>query len=136
MFVRWVKGLWLRGLILVGLSGCVPKSSSASPAHLFTHQLHCLTDLSEAACHAFWHLESIGISDLDQKLQVDPIIVEFERKEQYHDNQYEISLPWNTSVRTKMVENYGQVMSCLQSLLLKQDKDPELKSRYHAVLQE
>ena len=107
---------------------CVPSSP----------QLLCISEVSDSDMSKFWDLETIGISSKEYKEDIkDNVIKEFQEKIEFVNGRYEVQLPWrNNSVKDSLMSNQNQAMKRLNRLLVKLDKDEDLKVEYIKIFDE
>ena len=117
------------------LSGAVECFGSVDQS---TPQFLCVTSVSDRDLHKLWDLESVGVMPKEQKrIDLDPVILEFQEKVKFSDDRYEVCLPWKSdSDRQRLQNNEKQVLKCLMSLEKKLDKDLDMKKAYKKVFDE
>ena len=111
------------------LFGSVPVSQMTAP--VMSHPMLCLT-VSEQSVKSFWELESIGISP-DKE---DSVQTRFENDLRQVEGRYEVTLPWKSGARERLLDNEKLARYRLDSLRRRLERDPPLKLRYDAAIQE
>ena len=111
------------------LFGSVPVSQMTAP--VMSHPMLCLT-VSEQSVKSFWELESIGISP-DKE---DSVLTRFENDLRQVEGRYEVTLPWKSGARERLLDNEKLAKYRLDSLRRRLERDPPLKLRYDAAIQE
>ena len=111
------------------LFGSVPVSQMTPP--VMSHPMLCLT-VSEQSVKSFWELESIGISP-DKE---DSVLTRFENDLRQVEGRYEVTLPWKSGARERLLDNQKLARYRLDSLRRRLERDPPLKLRYDAAIQE
>ena len=111
------------------LFGSVPVSQMTAP--VMSHPMLCLT-VSEQSVKSFWELESIGISP-DKE---DSVLTRFENDLRQVEGRYEVTLPWKSGARERLLDNKKLAKYRLDSLRRRLVRDPPLKLRYDAAIQE
>ena len=69
-----------------------------------------MNDLSDSTLQKFWDLASIGINE-KVDVEIDPILQEFEKTVVFHDDRYEVTLPWKSGFVDKLQDNEMQARS-------------------------
>ena len=84
----------------------------------------------------FWDLETIGISTSKESKEDirDKVVQEFRDKINFVNGRYAIQLPWKDDMKNTLMSNESHVMKRLNKLLVKLDKDEDLKVEYMKVL--
>ena len=111
------------------LFGSVLVSQMTAP--VMSHPMLCLT-ASEQSVKSFWELESIGISP-DKE---DSVLTRFENDLRQVEGRYEVTLPWKSAARERLLDNEKLARYRLDSLRRRLERDPPLKLRYDAAIQE
>ena len=122
------------GWILSGLSGSHAGDHASSG-----HQLLVMSDVPESRLRQFWELDAIGISPLDEDVETDPVLKEFESSVSFRDGRYEVKLPWKQELEQQQIRlenNRKAAEVSLCSLDRKLEKDPQLQSDYNRTLEE
>ena len=138
-FVRCSEGSLVAQETFFGwiVSGVISVPGTAGST---TCQLLTLGDLHEDAVRNLWSLEGIGIRS-DEELASSKVLEDFESSIRFTDGRYEVPLPWKQGEHVgeyavELKSNLPAAESRLQSLSCKLDRDPDLRSRYNAVLSE
>ena len=118
------------GWILSGLSGSSANDQNCGP------QLLVMSDVSEERLRQFWDLDAIGINPLDEDVNTDPVLKEFESSVCFKDGRYEVKLPWKSDGQLRLEDNRKAAEVRLHSLSRKLEKDPQLQSDYDHALEE
>ena len=119
------------GLILSELSG-----GSAGDLVSSGHQLLVMSDVPESRLRQFWDLDAIGNSFVDDDVQTEPVLKEFEASVCFRDDRYEVKLSWKPKQQQQLENNRKAAEVRLCSLEKKLEKDPRLKVDYDAALEE
>ena len=80
---------------------------------VISHQLTCISDVSDTTLRKSWNLESIGINDNDNT-GPDTVLCEFEENVAYVDGRYEVALPWKKGKNDKLMNNENQALDKFQ----------------------
>jgi hypothetical protein len=129
-FVSCEKGLVAQKTVFGWLlSGCVATEDSRSS---ISHQLLCLCDVSDDDVRKFWDIDVMS-----EKCEVSSVLREFEETVSFENGRYVVALPWaNSRKGCDLVDNYDLAVLRLKSLAKKLEKQPEIQTRYDAVLKE
>ena len=98
-----------------------------------THADACLTQAPDLA--DFWALETIGINDDPSAKLPDNTHRDFERTIRHVDGRYEVRWPWKDGAED-LPDNFGLAVGRLKSLTRRFKRNPELLTRYSAVIQQ
>ncbi|XP_068218384.1 uncharacterized protein [Palaemon carinicauda] len=84
------------------------------------------------------NVETIGITSKECKEDIkESVVQEFEDKIDFVNGRYEVQLPWkNNSIKDSLMSNVNQAMKRLNKLLVRFEKDGELKDAYMKVFDE
>lgn len=102
-------------------------------------QLLCISKVTDADMSNFWDLETIGISSSKESKEDvrDKIVQEYSDKIKFVDGRYEVHLPWKDNPKKDtLMSNEVQAKKRLNKLLVKLDKDEDLKAEYMKVFAE
>ena len=102
-----------------------------------TRSLFCQTEMavSETEIRRMWDLDSIGIGP--EESEDDKMLDNFNKEIKWNGERYTVKLPWkDTSCKETMMNNKTQALSRLNSLSKKLNKNPDMKARYDAVLED
>ncbi|XP_068202710.1 uncharacterized protein [Palaemon carinicauda] len=101
-------------------------------------QLLSISGVSDADMSYFWDLETIGITSKECKEDIkESVVQEFEDKIDFVNGRYEVQLPWkNNSIKDSLMSNVNQAMKRLNKLLVRFEKDEDLKDAYMKVFDE
>ena len=113
------------------LSGLAP-SVESSCSFLTTHTLRvssCEDSSLDATLHAFWELESLGISNSNVSVHQ-----KFQENILFKDGHYEVCLPWKEP-RPILPDNYELSKRRLHSLLRRLNQTPDILHEYDSVIQ-
>ncbi|XP_068246461.1 uncharacterized protein [Palaemon carinicauda] len=100
-------------------------------------QLLSISGVSDADMSYFWDLETIGITSKECKDIKESVVQEFEDKIDFVNGRYEVQLPWkNNSIKYSLMSNVNQAMKRLNKLLVRFEKDEDLKDAYMKVFDE
>lgn len=120
------------GYVLSGkISECIPTSSEYS-----TPQMLCISSVSDADLRRFWDLETVGVKpkEVVESYSDTRVHKEFESTVQFVDDRYEVTLPWKDEfAKERLMNNEGSARKRLSKLMIKLDKDKELKKEYQKV---
>ena len=107
---------------------CSPGQSNSE--NRIAQQLFCVRNVNDTDLKQLWDIE------LEPELKVeDPILQKFNDSIQFHDDRYEVSLPWKLAEKgPKPVNNYNSVLQQQKSLSKRLEKQPELKCMYNKGL--
>ena len=101
------------------LFGFVPVAQMTWP--VMSYPLLFLT-VSEQSVKSFWQLESIGISP-DKE---DSVLTRFENDLKQVEGHYEVTLPWKSGARERLLDNEKLARYRLDSLRRRLGRDPRL----------
>lgn len=112
--------------------------SSASTFESSSSQLLCISRVSDNEMSNFWDLETIGITSKEYKEDVrDKVVQEFGDKINFANGRCEVHLPWkDNTMKETLMNNENQATKRLNKLLIKLDKDDDLKADYMKVFDE
>ena len=102
-----------------------------------TRSLFCQTEMavSETEVRRMWDLDSIGICP--EQPEDDKMLDNFNKKIKCNGERYIVKLSWkDTSCKETLMNNKTQALSRLNSLSKKLNKNPDMKARYDAVLED
>ncbi|XP_068235740.1 uncharacterized protein [Palaemon carinicauda] len=116
----------------------VVSTSSLSDFVSSSPQLLSISGVSDADMSYFWDLETIGITSKECKEDIkESVVQEFEDKIDFVNGRYEVQLPWkNNSIKDSLMSNVNQAMKRLNKLLVRFEKDGDLKDAYMNVFDE
>ncbi|XP_068232097.1 uncharacterized protein [Palaemon carinicauda] len=116
----------------------VVSTSSLSDFVSSSPQLLSISGVSDADMSYFWDLETIGITSKECKEDIkESVVQEFEDKIDFVNGRYEVQLPWkNNSIKDSLMSNVNQAMKRLNKLLVRFEKDEDLKDAYMKVFDE
>lgn len=127
------------------LSGNVGKCSDPTGVPLSStyksssSQLLCISKVSDADMSKFWDLETIGInSNKECKEDIrNKVVHEYSDKIKFVNGRYEVHLPWKeNAIKDTLMSNELHAKKRLNKLLVKLDKDEDLKAEYMKVFDE
>ncbi|KAK3770051.1 hypothetical protein RRG08_043209 [Elysia crispata] len=102
-----------------------------------TRSLFCQTEMavSETEVRRIWDLDSIGIGP--EQPEDDKMLDNFNKEIKWNGERYTVKLPWrDTSCKETLMNNKTQALGRLNSLSKKLNKNPDMKARYDAVLED
>ena len=102
-----------------------------------TRSLFCQTEMavSETEIRRMWDLDSIGIGP--EESEDDKMLDNFNKEIKWNGERYTVKLPWkDTSCKETLMNNKTQALSRLNSLSKKLNKNPDMKARFDAVLED
>ena len=102
-----------------------------------TRSLFCQTEMavSETEIRRMWDLDSIGIGP--EESEYDKMLDIFNKEIKWNGERYTVKLLWkDTSCKETLINNKTQALSRLNSLSKKLKKNPDMKARYDAVLED
>ncbi|XP_068208353.1 uncharacterized protein [Palaemon carinicauda] len=113
-------------------------TSSLSDFVSSSPRLLSISGVSDADMSDFWDLETIGITSKECKEYIkENVVQEFEDKIDFVNGRYEVQSPWkNKSIKDSLMSNVNQVMKRLNKLLVRFEKDEDLKDVYIKVFDE
>lgn len=130
------------GWILSGNVGTCSdlKGVSSSPAFKSSSsQLLCISKISDADMSRFWDLETVGISP-SKECKEDTrnnVVQEYSDKINMVNGRYEVHLPWRDNIiKDTLMSNESQAKKRLNKLLVKLNKEEDLKAEYLKVFDE
>ena len=117
-------------------STSMPSSSAYKPS---SPQLLCISKLSDLDVSKFWDLDTIGISTSKEcKEDIrNKVVQEYSDEINLVNGRYEVHLPWKEStIKDSLMSNEVHAKKRLNKLLVKLDKDEDLKTEYLKVFKQ
>ena len=115
------------------ISGTYDGAVNAESTACMGYSLLTFDSFTEDSLKQCWELEAIGIADSGEKAVHDPVLEEFNQTVRYENGRYVVNLPWKKN-HPPLINNYGIALRRLESLVFKLQKDPDLHSKYDAVI--
>ena len=104
-----------------------------------SHQFLCMGDVKDSLCHKILDLETIGITQCDDKgnenkVNILKTLENFNETVPFTEGRYVVHLPWKDGQHDKLTNNEASARKRCENLSRKFDKDPILEAEYSKVL--